>query len=262
MYAHFFTGMVIAGHGIVVLVRILREGWRREWIYPALAMTIIVVGTLPLAIWLANEPPRDFARPVNPERLATGLAWIAGVPSWQGNPVIVAMIVAFFAVVLLGGVLLVRAAASRADGWRALLVILWMLLPLVISVTISLLVKPAFTDRYLVFSLPAVAIAIGVAVTRVRGTPWRLLAATVVAVVLATGAWSILFQIRKPDWNATAGITLQGARPGDILLGVSGAGRSRRSICLRALRRGGPRTAIHSIGRPGSGAVGPRQARP
>jgi hypothetical protein len=89
---------------------------------------------------------------------------------------------------------------------------------LTVSLAISLTLKPAFTDRYLILSLPAVALAVGVAVTQIRGLPWRLLAATVVAGILVTSAWSVLFEIKKPDWNAAAGITLQRARPGDVVL--------------------------------------------
>lgn len=217
VYAHFYAAMVIAGHAFVLLVHAARHGWSRSWIAPAVAMSVVAAASLPLAIWLANEPARAFANPVTFERLITGLAWMAGVVSWQRSPVFGAMVAVMLAVIVIGAFRLLHTAGSRTDGWRPQLVVGWLLLPLAISLAISLAVKPAFTDKYLILSLPAVALAIGAAVTWLPRWPLRLAAATVVAGILVTSSWSVLSQIRKPDWNAAAEIALRDVRPGDVV---------------------------------------------
>lgn len=218
VYAHFFAAFVLLAHAVAIA---LHDGnWVRENRRFLIAAALYVAAaTLPLAIWLAAaEQTRNFVRAITPERLISAFAWFGGANVMiDGVTHYVLATVAALAVGA-GVVLLVRSASPGPHRWRPLFLVGWLLLPLVLSVVISLTIKPVYVYRYLIVSLPAFALTVGFLLSRIQRPPLRLLAATAAAVALATGAWSVLIEPHKPDWNGVARFMLSSACPGDVLI--------------------------------------------
>ena len=218
VYAHFFAAFVLLAHAVAIFLH--DRSWVRANLrYFVAAALYVAVATLPLAIWLAGaEQTRNFVRPITAERLISAFAWFGGANVMVDG--VTHYVLASVAAVAMsaGVVLLFRSARSRARRWRPLLLIAWLLLPLLLSVAISLTIKPVYVYRYLIVSLPAFVLTVGFLISRIQRPPARWLAASAAAVLLAIGAWSTLFLPHKPDWNGVARFMLSSACPGDVLI--------------------------------------------
>jgi len=173
-YVHLYSAFVLLAHaGSLAFVDRSRLPWPR---LRRSAETFAVL-ILPMAFWMAAGPS---------ERIQ----WIPR-PS-PGDLVAAARTIAGGGVVaaVLGGLLVVagvrwrRAAvgARRARAvWADGLGLLWLVVPFVASAAISLTIKPIFLDRYLIVSVPALALVAATVVARMRA---RALAAGVLGVVV------------------------------------------------------------------------------
>ncbi|NOZ72141.1 MAG: hypothetical protein GXP38_09545 [Chloroflexi bacterium] len=146
-YIHVFGVLVIPLQGIWFL---LVPRWRKRWRSYAIALAVLILPYLPLVWWqwkLLVNPNFRTGHPFVPlgqMLLILFTAQIQGIPQrygvWGFLPVF------FF---LLGGIFLHR------RQWRSRwLVITWWLFPPVALFVISLF-SPIFTDRYLIWILPA-----------------------------------------------------------------------------------------------------------
>jgi mannosyltransferase len=115
-------------------------------------------------------------------------------------------------------------AARCGDGDRQLLVlaIAWMALPTAVIVGWSALMHPIYTPRYLCFTAPAMAVALGVCVGALGVKPWLPIAA-VTALAVAAAPNYLLVQ-RSPyakygmDYSQVADLIGTKAAPGDCLM--------------------------------------------
>src|SRR3954451_19791207 len=160
-YVHLYTLFVVAAHvGSLALVDPARTPWARlrrsaRW------FSLLIV---PMLLWLAAGPSEQLgwiARPSPIDFVAVALQIVGGG--------LVALVL--FALVGLGVVQcrrrLARSRRSRplwADG----LGLLWIVMPFVLSATVSTVVKPIFLARYMIVVVPAVALVAASALTRLR----------------------------------------------------------------------------------------------
>lgn len=154
------------------------------------------------------------------------------IGQWFGNPI--AAIACW--------VLIVAALAVAIVSWRrpreskpepvpdiALIGAAWVILPALILLTINF-VDPIYSNRYLTFATPGVALLIGYLLGRIRPTG---LTAVLVLVVAGTAAGSYLAQ-RTPcakngsDWAEVAAVIDAHATPGDGMLFDEGINPSKR----------------------------------
>jgi mannosyltransferase len=222
VYAHFFAGMVLASHALALaLWPRLRHG--RVWVYPVASFLVMGLATWPLASWLlAAEQTRNFVRPISIERLIAVYAWFGGANSKPAGALYFLLAAAAFVGITVACIRLVRITRAASDRWRPALLLAWVVFPFVLTVAISLTVKPVFTYRYLIVSLPAVALAIGLVLTRLERPRVRRLSVLLAGVVLSVGASSILLEMNKPDWNGAARFVLRESRPGDVVMSSPG----------------------------------------
>jgi hypothetical protein len=122
-----------------------------------------------------------------------------------------------------------RPGADRRQAWRSSLVLGWLVLPLAITVVISELSQSIFQARYLLVSLPAVALLLGWLLDGIwqsAGGPVSVkpLAGPAVAAALLATLLSLRVLQLAPSygkstepWRAASQFVLDRARPGDCL---------------------------------------------
>jgi mannosyltransferase len=105
--------------------------------------------------------------------------------------------------------------ASTSSGW---LVMAWLLAPPLLLMAASWVAVPVYTQRYVVYCLPALALAAGLGLTRIRLAPQ-----VIVLVLIAGLGLPSQFAERQPaghgdDIRGAADVLARHARPGDGVL--------------------------------------------
>ncbi|HEV7722936.1 MAG TPA: glycosyltransferase family 39 protein [Iamia sp.] len=242
------TAMWVAVRAIEVGPGRDRPWWRLSLLLGALlvlshGLGLLAVGAIAVALVLAPERDRAL-RGYAPTVVAAGalvaLLWSAGadevgawVPSIDGDQ-LRALVTTFvspawwaavplLAAVAGGGVLAWRSgAATDHDRWLARLPVVWLTIPTVGLVLLSL-VRPSLLDRYLIGIVPAVALLLAGATVnldgRLTGRPARVVgpAALLVAALLMVGQVEV-HRRTGDDWRAAAEVVAADARSGDGLL--------------------------------------------
>ncbi|MFI5053564.1 MAG: glycosyltransferase family 39 protein [Acidimicrobiia bacterium] len=218
IYAHFFAALVLVAHGASLFVLGRAE---IPWRAVVRSGTALVVLALP-AVWLAATGPRD------------QLSWI-GRPDlhgafWQPASMAGGTALSLVFLVLVGiavwfGVLRWRSLGVGRESWRVAFVILWLGVPWALSLAYSLVFQPVFLDRYLIVSLPALALAAAIGASQLA----RQWAAVALMAVVALSAVQVVIWYRgsaQEDWRAVTAFTAAHAQPGDGI-----------AFCLPELRR-------------------------
>jgi len=115
-------------------------------------------------------------------------------------------------------------SAQLAPGGRQLLLlaVAWIALPTVSIVVYSALVHPIYTPRYLSFTVPGMALILGVCIAAVAVKPW--ITAAIVSLFAIAAAPNYLLAQRNPyakygmDYSQVADLITARAAPGDCLL--------------------------------------------
>lgn len=207
VYAHFFVGLVAVSQVLPLVVL-----WRRTAaVYWAIAAGLALLVALPAAdfvlyhdtgqvSWIQALSYQDVRAAVHQ---ASGGSWL------------------FPAIGAVGLVLLVVGALRRRTvAWRYLLVASWLVVPLVLAIAVSFF-KPMIVDRYLIVSLPALALAVAYALSRLGPR----LASLALVVVLVAGLTRVRDWYRAPygeDWRGAVQYVERAKRPGDQLLAYPG----------------------------------------
>jgi mannosyltransferase len=216
VYVHLFAAFVLLAHlaSLAALPRDQRPGPRRL----AATYGVVTVLILPLAALVASSSNRLAWVPAPTVlTVAKAVAKLAG-----GRTAIVgALLVLAYGV---AWVLLIvdTALVARPDGrsrrlWRRAVIIAWVATPIVGGLVLSL-AKPIFQDRYLIVSLPGLAIGAAAGARAIRSAQLALLALGV-AVVLCLSQVVVLDTTRdKEDWRGAAAYVEANATPQDGLV--------------------------------------------
>ncbi|TFC50179.1 mannosyltransferase [Cryobacterium sp. TMT1-21] len=162
----------------------------------------------------------------------------AAVNQWFGNP---SLAIAAWALVLLAVVLVYagrgRLAATAQDRAALSVALAWMLVPSATLLIGTQLISPMYSMRYLSICTPAVAIAVGLGIARLRPF-W---AQTGVLMLIALLMAPTYVAQRGPfgknegsDWRQAAAVVQAGALPGDAVVFDESVRPSRK-----------PRLALH-----------------
>ena len=195
LYVHLFVGFVLAAHFGYVLLTRSWPPWR-----PLLAVAVpLGVAGLPMPHLMGEYGSAyEWIRPLSVGGIRSTLAALTG-----GIPLLVALST-------LG---MVGVVAHRHDR-RIWLILAVALVPIVAAIVISVF-RPMLLGRYLVVSLPFIAILAGVGLAAVR---------PVVARAVATGALGILVVLALPiayrdvhqqDWRSAGAYIAGATQPGD-----------------------------------------------
>jgi mannosyltransferase len=127
-------------------------------------------------------------------------------------------------VVAMAIVLWLCTSAQPAPKDRQLLTlaIAWLVIPTALIIVWSALVRPAYTPRYLAFTAPAMALALGVCIGALAVSTWA--AAVIVSLLAIAAAPNYILAQRAPyakygmDYSQVADLISARAAPGDCLL--------------------------------------------
>jgi 4-amino-4-deoxy-L-arabinose transferase-like glycosyltransferase len=220
VYLHFFAIFVTAAQALAVLL------WRRRALKIGpltLAVAVYAVTLVPIAEFVrANLQQRqlEWVPAATASYLYTSALAIAG---WGGP----ALLVATLALTIWG-----LAAAGRKwfraepdDETFSLGVAgLWLFFPFAITIALSAW-KHLFVPRYMVMTLPALALVSARGVTRLR-PKWQALALIIFALLLASGDrayYAGMMEIGE-DWRSAVQFIVSSAQPGDAIIFNNGIG--------------------------------------
>jgi mannosyltransferase len=234
LYVHFFVALTLAAHGGWVLASRNLPPWRS-----------ILVGAAPLAIALIPIP-------FIVQRYGGGYGWIGSITPlgmWNAlSDLGGGALLALLSLAIIG----VAAWLWRRDA-RMWLVLATFAVPILLTVGVSF-VKPLLLARYLVISLPPLAVLIGLAVGRLRPWPTQAAVAAVLAATLVLALPSAYTDIHGQDWRSLgAWMAPQVERDDRILM----RGWGRRSVDYY-LQRAGQRRLPYGISRRAALAREPR----
>jgi mannosyltransferase len=163
---------------------------------------------------------------------AQQISWIAPIGRWTLEDVTIqqyfersplfavasALAMAIAIVLWLHG----SAQPTKADRQLLTLAIAWLVIPTALILIFSVSAHPVYTPRYLSFTAPAMALALGLCIAAVAVTPW--VAAVVVSLFAVAAIPSYLFAQRVPyakygmDYSQVADLVAARAAPGECLL--------------------------------------------
>ncbi|CAN5623593.1 hypothetical protein BH24ACT26_BH24ACT26_20120 [soil metagenome] len=211
-YAHFFAAFVLAAHGLSLAFR-----RRRDVPWKALLASYAGLGALlgPLALFVVSQDRGqiDWIPRPTPADLVTAFRDLTG----QGGPLLLALYAGLGCVFVIAAWRTWARRGRSSDAWRYALLLAWLFVPALGSFGLSF-VKPIFQTRYLVVSLPALAL-IAVVGLLYLGRP---LVIGVVALALLAGSAYGLFGwytgYPKEDWRSATRFVLSYDEPGDGVL--------------------------------------------
>ncbi len=224
VYAHFYALLLIGAQWLALRLKPSapeqgREGapeMRRTWLTIGIAVLPLLVfvaktGAGPIK-WIQRPGIHDLLRFF--QQLAGGTSWILLVVYAAGCVAAVAPV---------RKKLLAHAASW--DAWRCQFLLVWLLLPVVLTVVLSF-ARPVFLPRYLIFILPALIVLMAAGLARLRRA-WLL--GPVLAVVLLLNAGGIRyvyghdFDTERDASGEATNFILDHAQPGDgIILHIAG----------------------------------------
>jgi mannosyltransferase len=208
-YSHYFAALVLVAQvGSLLFRKTPPATWKRVLFCGLLILMIALPGVTYVFrashenlyfIWMPRATPREI--------------WnLAKFFGGSGIKVCLALIL------WIAGLVAIARARQRdpEEFWHGMLIVSWALLPAMIAALVSI-VHPIFMARYLIFSLPAMALLAAAGMT----TLTRMHAGPVLVVALCTMAVpAILKDYHKPreDWRAASNAILTSAQPGDAVV--------------------------------------------
>jgi len=226
MYNHILAALLIPLQAALLLV--WWPGGRRAWLGAAAAFAALTLPYLPLLAWQLPMAltPAETGYPFMP--LQTMLmvllnGYSIGLVPWGSTAVLLP-----FGLLMLVGAVTQAQAPRRQRDVAALL--LWLFLPVVLVFAISL-IRPLFTDRYLVWVAPAfyLLVALGIAgLARFMRVPLshsnsisRWLGPVLLAGLLALDVQGVHVQETTPfksDFRSAAAYVAAHIQPGDLVI--------------------------------------------
>jgi mannosyltransferase len=217
MYAHFFAGLMLPVFWLAALLRKRGFPWRSFLV----SSGIIVCLAVPALLFVAtkNRGQVGWVKPTTWRDLYD----LATLLSGRGGLVLLLLC----ATLLLLALAKMMRRAGTPEVWGSAFVWMWLVLPVAMTVAVSLL-KPMFVSRYLIFCLPAfvLLVAVGLSVIRPRWLMAALLLGMVALSLRGVGAYYRTgFDPPEQDWRGAVHYLLAQAQPGDAVLFYHPLGR-------------------------------------
>jgi mannosyltransferase len=198
LYVHFFVALVIATHGIWVLATRSIPPWRA--VVAGLAPILLAAAPLPYII-LEYGAEHEWIPPLNVTRILDAVTDLSGSTLLLG---------AFI------GLIVVGAVNYRRDS-RYWLLVGAALGPIVGALLISL-VKPFFIPRYLIVSVPALAMIAGVTLAALRPNLLRIGAVALMGLALVMAVPAAYDHSGRINWQRAGRFVAERAQPGDMIV--------------------------------------------
>lgn len=208
VYAHFFAVLVLGAH-VLSLAFLKRSEIPFRSLLPAYGAIGVLISPL-MVFSLANDVGQiDWIREPSWTQLTDGLKDLTG----QGGAPLLIGYGAAFVIGLGAAIWTKRRGGASFDSWRYAFLLLWALVPVTVSFGFSY-VKPIFESRYLMATMPAIALlgAAGLWVVRFRLIPIAVFAVAMVLSVQAVGDW---YDTGGVQWQAGVRKIVQNTQAGD-----------------------------------------------
>jgi 4-amino-4-deoxy-L-arabinose transferase-like glycosyltransferase len=207
-YAHYFAGFVVLAHACTIsLVPATRRPTTRQM---ATVYGSIAALTLPTLLLGRDETSKAAWIP------KPGITGVPHVLKALAGGTTTLLLVAFIACVPF----LVAAWRERRSprAWAYWFVLAWLVIPVVASYVVSF-AQPIFIARYLIVSLPALLIAMGVGLASMTPRWVGVVLATLAVLLSARTVWNAYHDpLAKENWRGAASFLQSHARPGDGLV--------------------------------------------
>jgi len=236
LYVHFFVALVVAAHGLWLLVTRQVPGWRG-----------IATAGIPLLLAAAPMPSiiaefggaQKWIPPMSLASATDALTELMG-----GLPLLLAL-------TALG----VVAVVERPRDVNLLLIAACIVVPILMAASISV-VKPLFIGRYLIVVLPFVAVLAACALAALPTTMLRFAAAAALAGLLVLAIPSAYADMHQQHWRTAGEWMASQTQAGDRMI-VGNDGRTIRYYLERAGTHAMPAatTAENSLADPSAGRV-------
>jgi len=214
VYAHFYSGLILAAQLFslrFIEPRRIPPDSKKQWqrigiaIFPAILFAA-TTGVGPLN-WIHRPGPRDLYEYY--EHMAGNGGWLLLLLCGLGCA---AAIAPFWRRIL-------RRNSPR-EVWRTQFLLLWLLLPIATTVTVSM-VRPMFVARYFVACLPAFVLIAAGGISSLRPS-WTIAPATLLIAVLALRGTAAYyerdFDLDRDDYRTAARYIFDHTQPGDVLI--------------------------------------------
>jgi mannosyltransferase len=203
-YLHLFAGFVVVAHGVSLVF--VPPAWLR-WRRLAASAALLAVLLVPIPIWFVTgyTDKITFIERPGPDDLFHVSSELAG-----GTVITVLLGLFVLLALVVFGRGLVRADGPRRS--RAVfhdgLGISWLVVPFVVSCLVSITVEPVFLGRYLIVSVPALALVAAAGVMAIRP---RALAVGAFAVAVASSLVGVALKYDDPIENYRDPVALMAA---------------------------------------------------
>ncbi len=210
VYSHFFALLAVLAHTAWSRIRPLAPDARAEY---RRALYILGLLLLPLLVFIAVRgmgPIAWIPRPSGRDLHMFFLFLTGNGSNW---------LLALY-VIAAGAALWMPRPASRPSVPALLFLLLWLGLPVVVTLAFSFL-RPAFLPRYLLMCVVPLVLLAAMGLARI---PPRWLAAALLALMLAFSLRAVLayyradFDLGREDWRTCTRVLLDHAQPGDGVL--------------------------------------------
>ena len=214
-YSHFLSALLVPAHTISLLSLRRDEIPYRNFLFSLLAFGAMIS---PIAIYVALQAgmsPISWVPALQPDSLLILGVDFSGV---YGRTLLILDVLALGSAAL-GAARGRRGGAEAIDAWGYTLLFSWLVAPVVMVVTVSL-VKPIFVPRYLSFCLPAMLLLVAVGIARLRPAVlcWGLFVAiSVCSIFGVVRYYQVDFEMTRQDWRAVTSYVLDRAQPGDSI---------------------------------------------
>jgi uncharacterized membrane protein len=212
LYAHFFAALVICAQAASVLWLPPRQ---IPWLRWGGAWTAIAMCAIPIGYYVLKRDVGQlyWVQPTTVAEVYKLAIFFAG-----GSKGVAAVLSVLCLAAITSAVFVHRRwlTSKSEESWRFLLIFLWAVLPVLLTVLVSLH-KPVFVHRYLLVALPGYLILIGLGLAGLRKQSWLFCA---LAFFIGLSAISIAQEYGRPveDWRGVVEHVLSHARPDDAVL--------------------------------------------
>lgn len=195
VYSHPYGALVLVAQGLALAST---AGSMRASLQAARTGVITLgIALLPMAVMLlmSEDPVPGWIPPLGTFALSTSLEMVVGPIGWAQAVIALCLVLASVGV----------AISSPSDDERAVLIWLWVPGGILLLVSLA---QSAIVGRFLIGSLPAVAILFGLAITRLDRASFQVIASAALLAVIIPGHLA-LQRSAGPPWTEVVGLIEQ-----------------------------------------------------
>ncbi len=230
VYVHLYALLVVLAHGLsLFLLRPRNIPWR-GWLFSGALLGVLTSPLLYLISVRAKAPmfPLDWLPRLSPYLLYKSAHQMSGNPHYEGVKGGDLLLLLAFILCLLASLAALECfhqCHRSMDLWRAGLPLCWLVLPPTLMFFQSL-AQPMFVYRYLLVSLPAMALTMANGVMRIRSR-WGSFAGTVLLLTLSLPGMARYYRYRAAfgEWRTVTQKIAAEAQPGDGIIYCVAPGR-------------------------------------